>query len=249
VLGEALVELGKKPDPRIVLEVALVRLCRPDADRSYDAILERLDRLERGLATTSVPPVSSAPAPAAAVTGGPADAARQELARAGAAPRPARASVKKATAPPVEAPPRDPAPAEAAPSGPSAADLPTDAELAAAWPAVADRLKGATRGIFKDSRLAIAGGAIVLTVPKGPPVELLEQRLPEVEKAFAAQLGSALPVELAIGAEAPTTAAAPAEVPADEEPVDVHDLEDAPSPGTGVERLAEAFPGAELVDE
>ena len=48
VLGEALVELAKKPDPRIVLEVALVRLCRPDADRSYDAILDRLERLERG---------------------------------------------------------------------------------------------------------------------------------------------------------------------------------------------------------
>src|SRR6187402_346220 len=50
VLGEALVELAKKPDPRIVLEVALVRVCRPDADRSFDAILERLDRLERGQA-------------------------------------------------------------------------------------------------------------------------------------------------------------------------------------------------------
>ena len=50
VLGEALVELAKKPDPRIVLEVALVRLCRPDADRSFDAILERLERLERGQA-------------------------------------------------------------------------------------------------------------------------------------------------------------------------------------------------------
>jgi len=31
--------------------------------------------------------------------------------------------------------------------------------------------------------------------------------------------------------------------------VDVADLEDAPSAGTGVERLAEAFPGAELVEE
>ncbi|MGK2948601.1 MAG: DNA polymerase III subunit gamma/tau, partial [Acidimicrobiales bacterium] len=63
VLGEALVELAKKPDPRIVLEVALVRLCRPDADRSLDAVLERLDRLERGQ--------SSAPAPTGAspVTG------------------------------------------------------------------------------------------------------------------------------------------------------------------------------------
>ena len=50
MLGEALVELAKKPDPRIVLEVALVRLCRPDADRSYDAILDRLERLERSVA-------------------------------------------------------------------------------------------------------------------------------------------------------------------------------------------------------
>ena len=50
VLGEALVELGKKPDPRIVLEVALVRLCRPDADRNLDAVFDRLERLERSLA-------------------------------------------------------------------------------------------------------------------------------------------------------------------------------------------------------
>ena len=61
VLGEALVELAKKPDPRIVLEVALVRLCRPDADRSFDAILDRLERLERGAAAQP-----SAPLPATA---------------------------------------------------------------------------------------------------------------------------------------------------------------------------------------
>src|SRR4051794_28328957 len=67
VLGEALVELGKKPDPRIVLEVALVRICRPDADRSLDALLERLERLEQQVAsgvTVAAPP----PAPASATT-------------------------------------------------------------------------------------------------------------------------------------------------------------------------------------
>jgi DNA polymerase-3 subunit gamma/tau len=46
VLGEALTELSRKPDPRVVVEVALVRLVRPEADRSIDAILERLERLE-----------------------------------------------------------------------------------------------------------------------------------------------------------------------------------------------------------
>ena len=48
VLGEALTELSRKPDPRIVVEVALVRLTQPAADRTLDAVLERLDRLERG---------------------------------------------------------------------------------------------------------------------------------------------------------------------------------------------------------
>jgi hypothetical protein len=46
---------------------------------------------------------------------------------------------------------------------------------------------------------------------------------------------------------APVDTAAPAS--ADDEVVDVHDLEDAPDAGSGVDRLAEAFPGAELVEE
>ncbi|MGQ0832922.1 MAG: DNA polymerase III subunit gamma/tau, partial [Microthrixaceae bacterium] len=79
VLGEALVELAKKPDPRIVLEVALVRLCRPDADRSLEAVLERLERLERAVASGSTagapaaqPPdgTAVAPAPAGPASGG-----------------------------------------------------------------------------------------------------------------------------------------------------------------------------------
>ncbi|HLT68827.1 MAG TPA: hypothetical protein VKZ72_01600, partial [Acidimicrobiales bacterium] len=56
VLGEALTELARKPDPRIVLEVALVRLTQPSADRSLDALLERVDRLERALAGGAAPP-------------------------------------------------------------------------------------------------------------------------------------------------------------------------------------------------
>jgi hypothetical protein len=35
----------------------------------------------------------------------------------------------------------------------------------------------------------------------------------------------------------------------EDEVIDVHALEDAPGPGSGVDRLAEAFPGAELVEE
>ncbi len=62
VLGEALVELSRKPDPRVVVEVALVRLTQPAADRTLDAVLERLDRLERGVASGTTPIAASGPA-------------------------------------------------------------------------------------------------------------------------------------------------------------------------------------------
>jgi DNA polymerase III subunit gamma/tau len=70
VLGEALTELSRKPDPRIVVEVALVRLTQPAADRTLDAVLDRLDRLERGVATGAapVPPAPAAPPPASGAT-------------------------------------------------------------------------------------------------------------------------------------------------------------------------------------
>jgi DNA polymerase-3 subunit gamma/tau len=62
VLGEALTELFRKPDPRVVVEVALVRLTEPAADRSLDAVLARLDRLERAVAAGGGPAGGAAPA-------------------------------------------------------------------------------------------------------------------------------------------------------------------------------------------
>ncbi len=68
-LGVSLVEMRQAPDPRVDLEVALVRLCRPDADRSLDALSARVEQLERQLAgeapTTSTNPPTSEPAPPA----------------------------------------------------------------------------------------------------------------------------------------------------------------------------------------
>jgi DNA polymerase III subunit gamma/tau len=65
ILGEALTELSKKPDPRIVVEVALVRLTQPSTDRTLDAVVERLDRLERDIAGTGGPGGAGSPSAAA----------------------------------------------------------------------------------------------------------------------------------------------------------------------------------------
>ena len=46
VLGEAQVSMRDAPDPRVNLEVALVRLAHPEADDSPQALLTRIERLE-----------------------------------------------------------------------------------------------------------------------------------------------------------------------------------------------------------
>ena len=48
VLGTALVDMRQAPDPRVDLEVALARLTRRDLDTDVSALLERIERLERG---------------------------------------------------------------------------------------------------------------------------------------------------------------------------------------------------------
>ena len=152
VLGEALVELAKKPDPRIVLEVALVRVCRPDADRSFDAILERLERLERGQDSAChprprVPTVAPERSPSSA-RGGPADAAREELAKAGATRADATTRDEGDGTQGCLQPHRRRRPRRRAPSSPPApaAELPTNDELEAAWPGGRRWAQGSRQG-------------------------------------------------------------------------------------------------------
>ena len=55
VLGAALVEMRHATDPRVLLDVALVRLANPAADDSPAALLERIERLER----SGAPPMAA----------------------------------------------------------------------------------------------------------------------------------------------------------------------------------------------
>lgn len=93
LLGTTLVEMREALDKRIALEVALVRLARPEADASPAALLERIERLEQG-----------APRAAAGGTAVASPAAADESAR----PSPA-GSAPAVPAPPP--PPRDVVPA------------------------------------------------------------------------------------------------------------------------------------------
>ncbi|MGA2295182.1 MAG: DNA polymerase III subunit gamma/tau [Acidimicrobiales bacterium] len=60
--GLAMREMKSAPEKTVVLEVALVRLIKPDLDHSIEALDERLTRLERdGLRVAAAPPVMPAP--------------------------------------------------------------------------------------------------------------------------------------------------------------------------------------------
>ena len=130
-LGTALVEMRQAPDPRVDLEVALVRLCRPAADRSLDALSARVEHLETALAGGAPPSAAAAPPAAPAPTEAPEPAP------------PSEPAVTTESAPPVSAAPSVPdAPVAATP--PPAAD-PSDASgpAAAARRALAEKRGGA----------------------------------------------------------------------------------------------------------
>ena len=106
-LGQAVVDMRgtEAADPRLVLEIALVRLARGESNVALASLADRLDRLEARLAAggTAAPATTAAPAPAAAPD---ADAPAPTAARSRAVSR------------------RDPAPLPDAPATPAADDPP-----------------------------------------------------------------------------------------------------------------------------
>jgi DNA polymerase-3 subunit gamma/tau len=101
VLGLAQVAMREAPDPRVNLEVALVRLAHPDVDVSPEALVARIERLERVGSAPLASAADAAPAPPAA----PAAPSRG----AAASPRPT-----------ADTPPAGPPPSVPQPNAPSA---------------------------------------------------------------------------------------------------------------------------------
>ncbi|HEX2577465.1 MAG TPA: DNA polymerase III subunit gamma/tau [Aquihabitans sp.] len=62
-VGDALLEMRQAPDPRIPLEVALVKITRVDADVSIDGLLARIAKLEDAVAAGAAAPHATPAAP------------------------------------------------------------------------------------------------------------------------------------------------------------------------------------------
>jgi DNA polymerase III subunit gamma/tau len=155
VLGELIGELRWSPDPRLVLEVALTRLARPQGEVTLEALAERVAALETGVSLTSppaVPPASSPPAP---------DTRAPERQPAPAMPEPS-------PAPPIPQPkpnPPEPAPVVIEPAVmPGALDR---ARAKRAWPGViaeVRKLKPPRAAIFDGTEVDVDADGETLVV-------------------------------------------------------------------------------------
>jgi DNA polymerase-3 subunit gamma/tau len=270
VVGTMLVEFRHAPDPRLLLDVALVQLTNPDADTSNAALLERIERLEKQLADGAAPArTTAAPARASGPDGSPPAGGGDT----GPGPAAARAVLggAKARAAPAREPSPSPAPLAApdqASAGPPATERtgpadtgtggapPTLDDVAGVWSAdVLPSLRPLVRAMFNGGEYVAAPGGVAFVLPNASHRDRCEAHRAEVEAALAARLGRPFALQLGVADSGrPTGRPAdrpPAEPgPFDDEAVNVDELVDAPPEHTDpVARLQAAFPGAEVVTE
>ena len=259
-LGEALAEMREALDPRVTLEVALVRVTAPEADTSVAALLERIERLERRIEGGATPPAAAAPASPPA-----------------AAP-PAPRTVSAPPPPPAPRPPTargalgayrrqgqsQPAPSSTAPAPDSAApaptapepagDLPTRDELTLAWgDHVLASLRGRAKALYAVGRfVSVEAAAAVFALPNEAHRTQCLTVQKEVEGALGAHFGRPIPLRLVVDDAPGDTAGDVATGPSDDDvtAAEVRELRDAPAgPNSPAERVKLAFPGATEVED
>jgi DNA polymerase-3 subunit gamma/tau len=261
VLGEAIVDIRGQAiaDPRLVLEVALVRIARRDSRTREETLLDRIERIERQLAQGApVPaPAATAPAPPVAPAASPAPSA----ARGPIAARPRRASASDDA--PTDDPPTDDTP-DARPAATTATFTLDD--VIETWPAALTSLKAPLRAAIQDAQpIDVEGGAVVFGVPR-KRYEAINERFRKeadaIKQAFASQLGAqprfimrphdfdtpgALRPSSSEAAVQPVTTDVPAIRDDDVDLAELVDAHDAP-PSDSVARLMTDL-GAEVVEE
>lgn len=296
-LGTAMIEMRSAPDPRVVLEVALVRLTHPEVGTDLEALADRVAKLEDQIrARPATTPAAEAPptTPAGrAALGGRARRAASPTPStsdttpstgmtrptvdptpvdAGAplaesspppAPPPSAPSTTAPTPEPPATPPTEPAtaPPTPGPTADSAASM-ASGGVAEIWAEILrQRLRPFVRAMYAAGSISHRDGSDwYFNAPNQVHADRCEAHRAEVESALGSAVGA--PVRLVIttaghdhtdstGLARPTdTPSATTSAEVDERP-DPAELTDAP-PGSvlsPIDRLAQAFPGAELIDE
>ena len=245
VLGTTLVEMRHAPDPRLLLEVALVRIAMPDIDDSADVLAARVAALEERVSNLiSSGGVPLSPAPVNESTGRARIGGR--AAPTGGTARPAPESASPAPAP-VSSP--APAPAADAPAG-------EPSDPARMWPQIVESLKPLARAIFKPASVeSVSDNVVTVRLPANMPLAKAEEQKQVLVESVRKMCGAKYTVSFTkddTGAVSrPDTAAAPTIVEQvemdDLAPVDPADiLPGVASDNLALDALHEMFPGGRV---
>jgi len=242
VIGDAVTSMKEAVDARVALETALVRVARTDLDVAPSALLERIDRLERGLANApradavDEPRATVAPPPAATVAAAP------------AAKRPSLRIEK----PPTEKQPEAAAPVPAPKKRPKSDGVVPDRDaLTLAWgDTILDQISPRAKARFRGGHWVDAPTP-TFALPSVIHKQRCDEVRLEVQEALSQYFGVRLELTLTVdnSGGGAGSGAKPGPKPSptddvDEDVGDVSELEDAPPVASGAARLLEAFPGA-----
>ena len=216
VLGQAQVTMRDAPDPRVTLEVALVRLAHPEVDATPGALLARIERLESS-ALTGVPPSASLPPAARSGTGSPSSTTPSpapQVAHPTPIPGPAeqlaeraRSADEQSAADPVPtdpvpppAPPGADKPAEVSPPDESAVPFPTRDQLVQAWgDHIIGRLRPKAKALFQAGRfVGVEGDRALFGLPNETHRVRCEEVRGEIESALAEHFSRPVPLTLIV---------------------------------------------------
>jgi len=247
IVGETYLDLRTATDQRLVLEVGLAKAALPEASLDADALLTRIERLERRLS------IATTEAPAAAPAGRPAPAAEAGEETPARAAAPARAKAVPAAAAPAKAV------AAAAQEEPgwgqaeASANVPVDLDLVRrSWPLVIERVQANSRVtasfLGNGQPVALEGRQVVVELPRDKRFEAealtKDGRNRQVDAVLEAMLGGGLQIRVVVGdqpaADPPEDPGSPAADPAEPPPAAEFEVDPANDEGRPLDADADA---------
>ncbi|MGA7228452.1 MAG: DNA polymerase III subunit gamma/tau [Acidimicrobiia bacterium] len=235
LLGEALIRLREGREERLMTELALIKLTRPETATDLDSVLSRVERIERRLGKPApVPPMAS-------IGGTSSDSEPRQAEVVESAPSEQEPEVK------AETPSTEQVRAEDDEPAPVSIDVSFD-QLQKVWPGLFGSLRdvlGARRwAFFREAVPAgVDGDVIILEVAHDFHLQSLQED--DAVSAIVATragdlLGGSVRVRFSLrdGADE-----------ADEQQIDLHQLEERPEVSADPTSLLAAELGAEVVDE
>ena len=227
-IGAALVGMRQSPDPRIDLEVAVLKLSHPKLQTDSNMILSRLDKIEHQLQGLGSSASSESPAP---------EKIDQNSETEDTPPYPIEEVSSVEALEPVD-------------DGSLSLN-----EVESIWPEIKKNLSGKAKARFSGGRFkSTEGGEVVFALPNEIHRDRCAECLSEVEESVSKKLHRKTSIHLIVESGGQETVAqgktqTRSTVSRDED-IDVDSLEDADATaGDGLSLVVDSFPGAKIVTD